>query len=106
MTDGPSHDRPDDTGDGQDTNSALLEEVRRRAGRTRRWMREGDPTLTRQLAAVGVLGWIIVVPALLGVVLGRWLDQWLGSGIMFTAALLMLGVLLGSWSAWRWMHDR
>ena len=89
-----------------DSSSALLEEVRRRAGRTRHWMQEGEPTLTRQLAAVGVLGWIIVVPALLGVLLGRWLDGKMASGIMFTAALLLLGVLLGSWSAWRWMHDR
>ncbi len=95
--------RPDGT---EDSRNALLEEVRRRAKRTRHWMREGEPTLTRQLAAVGVLGWIIVVPALLGVVLGRWLDGKMASGIMFTAALLLLGVLLGSWSAWRWMHDR
>jgi ATP synthase protein I len=92
--------------DGEDTDSALLEEVRRRAGRSRHWLREGDPTLTRQLAAVGVLGWIIVVPALLGVLLGRWLDRSFSTGIVFTAALLLLGVLLGSWSAWRWMHDR
>jgi ATP synthase protein I len=53
-----------------------------------------------------VLGWIIVVPALLGVLLGRWLDRSFSTGIVFTAALLLLGVLLGSWSAWRWMHDR
>jgi ATP synthase protein I len=96
--------RPDETG--EDTGSALLEEVRRRAGRTRHWMREGDPTLTRQLAAVGVLGWIIVVPTLLGMVLGRWLDGRLATGILFTAACLLLGVVLGCWSAWRWMHDR
>jgi ATP synthase protein I len=90
----------------EDTNSALLEQVRRRAGSAQRWLRDGDPSLARQFAAVGVLGWIIVVPALLGVWLGRWLDRWLATGITFTAALLMFGILLGGWSAWRWMHER
>jgi ATP synthase protein I len=93
------------TGD-ENTDRALLDQVRRRAGLTRRWLRDGDPTLARQFAAVGMLGWIIVVPALLGVWLGRWLDRWLSTGITFTAALLLLGVLLGGWSAWRWMHER
>ena len=89
-----------------ETTSALLAQVRRRAGSAQRWLRDGDPTLARQFAAVGVLGWIIVVPALLGVWLGRWLDRWLATGITFTAALLMLGILLGGWSAWRWMHGK
>jgi ATP synthase protein I len=84
----------------------LLAQVRRQSDRMQRWLRDGDPSLMRQLAAVGVLGWIVVVPMLGGIALGRWLDRWLGSGIMMTAALLLLGLVLGCWSAWRWMHDR
>lgn len=84
----------------------LPDQVRRRAGRMRRWMREGEPTLARQFAMVGVLGWIIVVPMLLGVVVGRWIDRWLSSGIVVTGALVFLGVLIGGWSGWRWMHDK
>ena len=53
----------------------------------------------------GVLGGIIVIAALLGVWLGRWIDSWLSTGVTFTAALLFLGLLLGAWSAWRWMHE-
>jgi ATP synthase protein I len=51
-----------------------------------------------------VLGWIIVLPALLGVLLGRWLDRQFGTGLFCTAPLLMLGVALGCWSAWKWMQ--
>lgn len=84
----------------------LAGEVRRRAERADRWLRDGDPSLMRQLASVGVLGWLIVVPLLGGIALGRWLDRWLASGITFTAALLLVGLALGCWSAWRWMHGK
>jgi ATP synthase protein I len=39
-----------------------------------------------------------------GLALGRWLDQRLGSGITFSAALLLLGLGLGAWAGWRWIH--
>ena len=71
-----------------------------------RWLREGEPSFGRHLAQVGVLGWIIVVPTLLGMFLGRWLDHRFGTGIFWTGPLLLLGLVLGCWSAWRWMHAR
>jgi ATP synthase protein I len=90
---------------GDPVDHELAAQVQRQSERMRRWLREGDPSLMRQLAAVGVLGWIVVVPMLAGIALGRWLDRLLSSGIMFTAALLLLGLVLGCWSAWRWMHE-
>mgnify|MGYP000988011568 CR=1 FL=1 len=95
MSDSETESRPAD----------LADEVRRRADRDERARREGEPTLMRQLAAVGVLGWIVVVPLLAGVALGRWLDHRWQGGITFTAALLLLGLVIGCWSAWRWMHE-
>jgi ATP synthase protein I len=52
-----------------------------------------------------VLGWIVVTPMLLGLFAGRWLDHHFGTGIFWSAPLLILGTALGSWSAWRWMHE-
>lgn len=106
MTDDTQPDPTDKSAHPEDASDRLLlDQVRRRASSTQRWLREGEPTLARQFAAVGVLGWIVVIPALLGIWLGRALDRWLSTGITFTAALLLLGVLLGGWSAWRWMHE-
>lgn len=82
----------------------LVEQIRLRDARQRRWQRDGDGSVARRLAQIGVLGWMIVVPILAGIFAGRWLDQWLRSGILWTAALLMLGASLGLWSAWRWMQ--
>jgi ATP synthase protein I len=83
----------------------LVESVRLRSDRRRRHLSEGDPSVARRLAQIGVLGWIIVVPMLLGVFLGRWLDGTLRTGLFWTAPLLLLGLGLGCWSAWKWMQD-
>jgi ATP synthase protein I len=84
----------------------LLRSVRQRRARQRDWVRHGEPSLARYLAQVGVLGWAIVVPTLLGVFLGRWIDFRLGTGIFWTGPLLLLGLGIGCWSAWRWMHGQ
>ena len=81
----------------------LVEEARLRAVRRRRWLSDGDPSPARRLGQIGVLGWIIVMPMLLGVFAGRWMDGHFQSGLFWTAPLLMLGAALGCWSAWKWM---
>lgn len=83
----------------------LFKGVQRSAERFRRWQKEGDPSVTHRLAQIGVLGWIIVVPMLIGVFVGRWLDQRFQTGLFWTAPLLMLGAVLGCWSAWKWMQS-
>ena len=63
-----------------------------------------EPSLGARLGQIGVLGWTIIVPTLLCLFVGRWLDRILGAGIFFSAPLLMAGAAIGFWSAWRWMH--
>jgi ATP synthase protein I len=63
-----------------------------------------EPSLGARLGQIGVLGWYIIVPTLLCLLLGRWIDRNFGSGIFFSAPLLMVGAAIGFWSAWRWMH--
>jgi ATP synthase protein I len=82
----------------------LLRGVRLRNERQMRAQRDGGPSVTRRLAQIGVLGWIVVTPMLAGVFTGRWLDRTFNSGLFCTAPLLMLGAVLGCWSAWKWMQ--
>lgn len=83
----------------------LVTATKLRGERHRRWLRDGEPTVARRLAQIGVLGWIIVVPMLIGMFVGRWLDQRMHSGVFWTAPLLFLGLALGCWSAWKWMKS-
>jgi ATP synthase protein I len=87
-----------------DDRDPLVEQARRRRDRHARWLREGDMSVVRRLAQIGVLGWIIVTPMLAGAFLGRWLDGWLETGVFWTAPLLMLGLVLGGWFGWKWMN--
>ena len=56
------------------------------------------------LAMIGVLGWTIVTPTLIGVFLGRWLDRELEAGIFWTLGLLVAGLALGCTLAWKRIH--
>ena len=65
-----------------------------------------EPSLGRRFGQIGILGWMIVIPVLLGIGVGSWLDSLLGTGITFSAALMMAGAALGLWLAFRWMHEQ
>jgi ATP synthase protein I len=91
---------------GSDRNGpdGMARSVRRRRERWRLWRTEGEPSVVRFVGQIGVLGWMIVAPILIGLFAGRWVDQKFGTGIFWSAALLFVGVVIGSWAAWRWMH--
>ena len=86
-------------------NHELAEAARRRRARQARWQQEGERPLARNLAMIGALGWLVVAPMVGGVFLGRWLDGLRGGGIMFTAALVLVGAGLGMWMVWRRMNE-
>ena len=88
-----------------DQEDPLVKGARLRGERYRRRLREGEPSVARRLAQIGVLGWIIVVPMLIGIYLGHWMDHKFYTGIFWTAPLLLIGLAIGCWSAWRWMNN-
>jgi ATP synthase protein I len=82
----------------------LEDAVRRRRERRQLQQREGERSLTENLAMIGALGWTIITPTLLGVFGGRWLDRHFGSGVFWTLGLLVAGLGIGCWMAWERMH--
>lgn len=51
----------------------------------------------------GIIGWSVAVPALLGALLGYWLDGRYPSAHSWTLALLVAGLCLGCFQAWMWV---
>lgn len=84
----------------------LTEAVRVRAQRVKRWQRDGERSVARNLGQIGALGWTITVPILVALAGGRWLDHHFDTGVFWTAPLIMAGAVFGGWSAWRWINRR
>ncbi|MEZ5670683.1 MAG: AtpZ/AtpI family protein [Alphaproteobacteria bacterium] len=96
----------DDGDDRRDADRAMQDAVRQRERRRDFWEKTGERSLGRNLAMIGALGWLVVLPTLGGVALGRWLDDRYGTGIFWTGALIVAGVAVGSWLAWRRMGEK
>lgn len=73
-------------------------ELRRQAQRAER---ARHLTFWQGLGLVGSVGWMVALPAVGGALLGRWIDRQLVSGVFWTLSLLVIGLALGSASAWR-----
>ncbi len=56
------------------------------------------------LGMLGVIGWSVVGPTLLGAALGLWLDRHHPGGRDWTLALMMAGLALGCLNAWFWVE--
>jgi len=55
------------------------------------------------LGMMGLVGWSVVVPTLLGAALGTWLDKHHPGKHAWTLALLVSGLAMGCLNAWFWV---
>ncbi|WP_244168342.1 MULTISPECIES: AtpZ/AtpI family protein [Pseudomonas] len=91
---------------------SLAEQVGSKATRKLKARRRGSPAVWFGLGMMGLIGWSVALPTLLGAALGLWLDQRYPAGRSWTLALLMAGLTIGCLNAWHWvsredqaMHD-
>ena len=55
------------------------------------------------LGMMGLIGWSVAIPTLLGAALGIWLDQHYPGRHAWTLALLVAGLAIGCLNAWHWV---
>jgi ATP synthase protein I len=55
------------------------------------------------LGMMGLIGWSVAIPTLLGAALGLWLDRRFPGGRSWTLALLVAGLTIGCLNAWLWV---
>lgn len=87
---------------GKDRNS-LSQEIGARAARKLRAQRHVTRTVWFGLGMMGLIGWSVAIPTLLGAALGIWLDQRYPGGHAWTLALLVVGLAIGCLNAWHWV---
>ncbi len=76
-----------------------------KAARKLKARRNPSPGVWFGLGMMGLIGWSVVVPTLLGAALGIWLDKYHPGNHPWTLALLVAGLTLGCLNAWRWVAN-
>jgi ATP synthase protein I len=96
MSDEPAGKSPGDV-------PGLAGQVGVKAARKLKARRNATPDVWFGLGMMGLIGWSVVVPTLLGAALGIWLDETRPGPRSWTLALLVAGLALGCINAWHWV---
>ena len=86
-----------------DEDKAFLRQVKAKAALKLKAQRTGEHTVWWGLGMVGLIGWSVAMPTLLGILLGVWLDRRHPGAHSWTLPLLVLGLIIGCINAWRWV---
>lgn len=79
-------------------------QIARKASRRLRARRRPDSPWF-WLGMLGLIGWSVAVPTLLGVALGLWLDEVIPAGFSWTLSMLVVGLALGILNVWFWVRQ-
>jgi ATP synthase protein I len=83
----------------------LAAQVGAKAVRKLRARRNGAPGVWFGLGMMGLIGWSVAIPTVLGAALGMWLDARYPGKHSWTLALLVAGLAIGCLNAWRWVAN-
>jgi ATP synthase protein I len=84
---------------------SLSEAVGVKAARKLKARRHSNPGVWFGLGMMGLIGWSVAIPTLLGAALGIWLDQHYPGKHAWTLALLVAGLAIGCFNAWHWVAN-
>ena len=85
--------------------AAFSREVDAKAKRKLNARRNPTPGVWFGLGMMGLIGWSVVVPTLLGAALGSWLDHRYPGSHSWTLMFLVIGLAIGCWNAWHWVSQ-
>jgi len=81
----------------------FAQQVGAKAARKMKARRHSTQGVWLGLGMMGLVGWSVVVPTLLGAALGIWLDKHHPGKHAWTLALLVAGLAIGCLNAWHWV---
>lgn len=83
--------------------TAFSREVGVKASRKLRAQRHVTRTVWFGLGMMGLIGWSVAIPTVLGAAFGIWLDNRYPGGRSWTLSLLVAGLAIGCVNAWHWV---
>ncbi len=88
---------------GAQAQTTFSRKIGAQAARKRKAQRNTTPGVWFGLGMMGLIGWSVVVPTLLGAALGIWLDNRYPGSHSWTLMLLLIGLIIGCINAWQWV---
>lgn len=85
------------------TEAEFSREIGAKAERKLKARRKPAPGVWLGLGMMGVIGWSVATPTLLGTAIGAWLDRHYAGRQSWTLTLLVAGLVAGCFAAWRWI---
>jgi ATP synthase protein I len=76
--------------------------IRRKCERRIR-ARDKSENLWFWLGMMGLVGWSVAIPTVIGVAIGVWIDSRTAGSISWTLTFLFIGVVIGCLQAWFWV---
>ncbi|MFT6990283.1 MAG: ATP synthase protein I [Paraglaciecola sp.] len=81
----------------------LAEKIDNKAKRKLKAQRRSGSSAWFGLGMMGLIGWSIALPTILGATLGIWLDTHYKIEHSWTLSLIVAGLTLGCFTAWNWL---
>jgi ATP synthase protein I len=81
----------------------LAEQIGGKAARKLKARRQSSRGVWFGLGMMGLIGWSVAIPTLLGAALGVWLDKQHPGKHSWTLTLLVVGLAIGCINAWHWV---
>lgn len=82
---------------------SFIRQVGEKEKRKLKAQRRVTQTVWSGLGMMGLVGWSVAVPTLLGAALGIWLDRRYPGVHSWTLTLLIIGLVIGCLNAWHWV---
>jgi ATP synthase protein I len=88
---------------GQKADKNFIRNIVSKQDRKLRARQQDDHSIWFGLGMLGLVGWSVAIPTVIGVAVGIWIDKTFSSRYSWTLMMLLFGLILGCLNAWFWV---
>jgi ATP synthase protein I len=85
------------------TDKNFIKKIISKQNRKLKAKQENHQSVWFGLGMLGLVGWSIAIPTIIGIAIGIWIDKTWSSRYSWTLMALLIGLILGCLNAWFWV---